>query len=41
VTLAADVESAIDLLTAWIESQMAYSALPGLSIGIVHEQTLV
>jgi D-alanyl-D-alanine carboxypeptidase len=43
VTLAADagVRSAIGLLSAWIESQLAYSGLPGLSIGIVHDQQLV
>ena len=35
------IRSAIDLLSAWIESQMAYSAQPGLSIGIVHDQQLV
>jgi CubicO group peptidase (beta-lactamase class C family) len=35
------VRSAIGLLSAWIESQIAYSRLPGLSIGIVHDQTLV
>lgn len=39
--LSPDVASSIDLLSAWIESQMAYSGLPGLSIGIVHDQTLV
>ena len=31
----------LDLLCAWIESQMAYSGQPGLSIGIVHDQELV
>ena len=36
-----DVASNIDLLSAWIESQMAYSGQPGLSIGIVHDQELV
>jgi D-alanyl-D-alanine carboxypeptidase len=43
VTIAADagVRSAIGLLSAWIESQMAYSGLPGLSIGLVHDQELV
>jgi CubicO group peptidase (beta-lactamase class C family) len=43
VSLAADsnVRAAIGLLSAWIESQMAYSGLPGLSIGIVHDQQLV
>jgi CubicO group peptidase (beta-lactamase class C family) len=32
---------AIDLLSAWIDSQMAYAGQPGLSIGIVHDQQLV
>jgi CubicO group peptidase (beta-lactamase class C family) len=43
MTLLADpgVRSAIDLLSAWIEAQMAYTSLPGLSIGIVHDQELV
>jgi len=39
--LGAAVASSIDLLSAWIEAQMAYSGLPGLSIGIVHDQSLV
>jgi CubicO group peptidase (beta-lactamase class C family) len=33
--------SAVGLLSAWIESQMAYSGLPGLSIGVVHDQERV
>lgn len=37
----AEVRSAIDLLEAWIEAQRVYRELPGLSIGIVHDQTLV
>ncbi len=37
----AEVRSAIDLLEAWIETQRVYRELPGLSIGIVHDQTLV
>ena len=35
------MRGAIDLLSAWIESQMAYAGQPGLSIGIVHDQQLV
>ena len=35
------VHSAVDLLSAWIEAQMAYADQPGLSIGIVHDQELV
>jgi CubicO group peptidase (beta-lactamase class C family) len=43
VSVGADVNvrSAIGLLSAWIESQLAYSGLPGLSIGIVHDQELI
>ena len=37
----AEVSTHIDLLSAWIESQMAYSEQPGLSIGIVYDQELV
>lgn len=36
-----EVASNIRLLEAWIESQMAYRGLPGLSIGIVYDQQLI
>jgi CubicO group peptidase (beta-lactamase class C family) len=36
-----DVASTIDLLAAWIEAQMAYQGVPGLSIGIVYDQELI
>ena len=36
-----EVADAIQLLEAWIESQMAYRGIPGLSLGIVHDQELV
>jgi D-alanyl-D-alanine carboxypeptidase len=36
-----DVRAAIDLFSAWIESQLAYSGVPGLSAAIVHDQELV
>jgi D-alanyl-D-alanine carboxypeptidase len=36
-----EVRSAIDLLEAWIEAQRVAHDLPGLSIGIVHDQALV
>ncbi len=36
-----EVRSGIDLLSAWIEGQMAYKGLPGLSFAIVHDQDLV
>jgi D-alanyl-D-alanine carboxypeptidase len=41
LSAAPGVPPALDLLSAWIESQIAYSGLPGLSIGIVHDQALV
>src|SRR5438046_2123259 len=34
------VLSQIALLEAWIESQMEYRGLPGLSIGVVYDQEL-
>src|SRR5262249_37840337 len=42
-TLAAhsEVRSAPRLREAWIDSQMAYRGLPGMSIGIVHDQDLI
>jgi len=36
-----DIAAQIDLLSAWIEAQMAYSGLPGLSIGIIYDQEVV
>ena len=36
-----EVDSALRLLEAWIESRMAYRQQPGLSAGIVHDQELV
>ncbi len=39
--LSGELASSIDLLSAWIESQMAYKGLPGLSIGIIYDQELV
>jgi len=35
------VASNIDLLSAWIEAQIAYRGQPGLSIGLVYDQALV
>ena len=37
----AGVASNLDLLSAWVEAQMAHRGQPGLSIGIVHDQELV
>lgn len=36
-----EVASAIRLLEAWIETQLAYRGLPGLSMAIVHDQEVV
>jgi D-alanyl-D-alanine carboxypeptidase len=36
-----EVISAIRLLEAWIDSQMAYRGLPGMSIGVVYDQDLI
>jgi CubicO group peptidase (beta-lactamase class C family) len=36
-----DVASQIELLDEWIQTQMEYSGLPGLVIGIVHDQEVV
>src|SRR5581483_12498561 len=36
-----EVRSGLDLLSAWIEGQMAYKGLPGVSIAVVHDQDLV
>lgn len=35
------VSENLNLLTAWIESQMVYRGQPGLSIGIIYDQQLV
>ena len=36
-----DLPSGIDLLSAWIEAQMAYRGQPGLSIAVVRNQDLI
>src|SRR3954470_15187488 len=36
-----EVASGIRLLEAWIATQREYRGLPGLSLGIVHDQELV
>jgi D-alanyl-D-alanine carboxypeptidase len=36
-----ELASGIDLLSAWVESQMAYKGLPGVALGIVYDQQLV
>jgi hypothetical protein len=36
-----DVRAGLDLLAAWIEAQLAHAGVPGLSVGVVHDQELV
>ena len=36
-----EVRSGVELLTAWIEGQMAYRGLPGVSFAVVHDQQVV
>lgn len=36
-----DVRSNVDLISAWIEGQLAYRGWPGLSIAVVHERDVV
>src|SRR6266851_6280403 len=36
-----EVFSGLELLSAWIEGQMAYKGLPGLSLAVIHDQDLV
>ena len=36
-----EVRAAIDLLEAWIEGQRVARQLPGVSMGLVHDQTLI
>lgn len=36
-----DVAAGIRLFEAWLESQMAYRGLPGVAVGVVHDQELI
>lgn len=36
-----EVASGIRMFEAWLESQMAYRSLPGMSVGIVYDQDLI
>lgn len=36
-----DVQAAERLFSAWLEGQMAYRGLPGVAVGVVHDQQLV
>jgi CubicO group peptidase (beta-lactamase class C family) len=42
-TLADDprVASALRLIEVWVETQLAYEAIPGISMGVVHDQDLI
>ena len=35
------VISALELLEVWIDAQLAYEQLPGISVAIVHDQDLL
>ncbi|BCS34811.1 serine hydrolase [Luteitalea sp. TBR-22] len=36
-----DVQASVRLFSAWLEGQMAYRGLPGVAVGVVHDQQLV
>lgn len=36
-----DVQAAARLFSAWLEGQIAYRGLPGVAVGVVHDQQLV
>jgi D-alanyl-D-alanine carboxypeptidase len=36
-----ELSSNLDLFSAWVESQMAYKGLPGMSVGLVYDQELI
>jgi CubicO group peptidase (beta-lactamase class C family) len=40
-TVDANVEGAQRLFSGWLEAQMAYRQLPGVAIGVVHDQELI
>lgn len=35
------VASALRLIEVWVETQLAYEAIPGISMGVVHDQDLI
>ena len=35
------VRSNIELLDAWVESQLAYKGIPGMCVAIVHDQQVI
>ncbi len=39
--LSTELKSSIEVLSAWIESRMAYKGLPGVAAGIIYDQKLV
>lgn len=36
-----DLETNLDLFSAWVEAQMAYRGQPGLSVGLIYDQELI
>jgi D-alanyl-D-alanine carboxypeptidase len=36
-----EIRATLDIVSAWVEGQRAYSGLPGASLAVVHDQTLV
>ena len=34
-------EQAVDLFEAWLDAKMDYEKIPGMSVGLVHDQDLV
>jgi D-alanyl-D-alanine carboxypeptidase len=41
LTANADVAAGIRLFEAWVDGQMAYRGLPGVAVGVIHDQDLV
>ena len=35
------VASALNLMDLWVDAQLAYERIPGISIGVVHDQELI
>ena len=35
------VASAVELIDVWMDAQVAYDSIPGVSLGIVHDQDLI
>lgn len=39
--LSTELQSSIDVFTAWMESRLAYKGLPGAAVGIIYDQKMV